>query len=190
MERARAYIITFIIFIVSDAYSNPIIQQIDQYISTLNISKSKMMVVFDIDDTILSNKDPIESHNDFSIPHLIAYQHRASLTKIQETKEVYDWLNYNNIKVTFITFRCEIHRLSTIKNLYEQGFRNWDSLIMYGEPCNYAITKAVDFKRNERKKLSLNGFHIVAAIGDQYSDLKGGYTDLFFKLKDPGYFTE
>ena len=55
MERARAYIITFIIFIVSDAYSNPIIQQIDQYISTLNISKSKMMVVFDIDDTILSN---------------------------------------------------------------------------------------------------------------------------------------
>ena len=115
-----------------------------------------MMVVFDIDDTILSNQAPIKSHNSFSIPHLIAYQHRGSLSKIQETKEVYDWLNKNNIKVAFITFRCEIHRLSTIKNLYEQGFRNWDSLIMYQEPCNYSTTKAIDFKRSERKKLSAN----------------------------------
>ena len=77
-----------------------------------------------------------------------------------------------------------------MKNLYEQGFRYWNSLVMFQEPCDYTSTKAIDFKSKVRKNFSNNGFHIIASIGDQYSDLKGGYTDMFFKIKNPGYFTE
>ena len=79
MERARAFIIFFIFSIHSCVYANSIIQQLDQYVNVLNSDKSKLMVVFDIDDTILSNQEPIQSHNEFSIPHLISYQHRSSL---------------------------------------------------------------------------------------------------------------
>ncbi len=190
MERARAFIIFFIFSIHSCVYANSIIQQLDQYVNVLNSDQSKLMVVFDIDDTILSNQEPIRSHNEFSIPHLISYQHRSSLRPIEETKQIYNWLNSKNINVAFITFRCEKHRLTTMKNLYEQGFRYWNSLVMFQEPCDYTSTKAIDFKSKVRKNFSNNGFHIIASIGDQYSDLKGGYTDMFFKIKNPGYFTE
>ena len=45
-----------------------------------------------------------------------------------------------------------------------------------------------DFKAPERRKLTEEGFTILLSIGDQQSDLSGGYAERTFKLPNPVYF--
>ena len=45
------------------------------------------------------------------------------------------------------------------------------------------------FKTAARAKLAAQGVVIIANIGDQESDLVGGYAERTFKLPDPFYFT-
>jgi hypothetical protein len=46
----------------------------------------------------------------------------------------------------------------------------------------------VDFKAPERRKISEQGYTIVLSLGDQDSDLEGGYAERTFKLPNPVYF--
>ncbi len=46
----------------------------------------------------------------------------------------------------------------------------------------------VPFKSGERKKIEQSGYFIIANIGDQQSDLEGGFAKCRFKLPDPFYF--
>ena len=43
------------------------------------------------------------------------------------------------------------------------------------------------FKTAERARLVAQGYTIVANLGDQESDLVGGYAERTFKLPDPFY---
>jgi hypothetical protein len=43
------------------------------------------------------------------------------------------------------------------------------------------------FKIDTRRKLEQDGYVIIANIGDQNSDLVGGYAERFFKLPNPFY---
>lgn len=156
----------------------------------INSDQSKnLIVVFDIDDTILSNKLIINADNGYDLNRVVGYQRLSKLPLISQQKQIYDWCLQNNVKVAFITFRCESERLQTIKNLKQQNISNWTKLILFPEPCDYQSITAKDYKTNERKKLTEDGFTVLAAIGDQYSDIHGGYTDLSIKLDDPGYYT-
>jgi hypothetical protein len=47
---------------------------------------------------------------------------------------------------------------------------------------------AVDFKAPERRKIKERGYTIVLSLGDQESDLKGGYAERTFKLPNPVYY--
>jgi acid phosphatase len=44
------------------------------------------------------------------------------------------------------------------------------------------------FKRAERAKIAARGFTIVANVGDQQSDLDGGYAERTFRVPNPFYF--
>jgi len=55
-------------------------------------------------------------------------------------------------------------------------------------PEGAAFTSAVDFKAPERRKLREAGYTIVLSMGDQQSDLDGGYAERTFKLPNPVYF--
>ena len=46
-----------------------------------------------------------------------------------------------------------------------------------------------DFKAPERRKLTEEGYTILLSIGDQQSDLSGGYAERTFKLPNPVYFS-
>lgn len=55
-------------------------------------------------------------------------------------------------------------------------------------PAGAHFNSAVDFKAPERRKISEQGYTIVLTMGDQDSDLNGGYAERGFKLPNPVYF--
>jgi len=48
----------------------------------------------------------------------------------------------------------------------------------------------VTFKSEARAAITKQGYTIIASIGDQYSDLKGGYAEKTFKLPNPYYYLD
>lgn len=93
------------------------------------------------------------------------------------------------VSVFFITGRKddENHRVrdATAENLRKAGYKDWTELLL--EPVGYNLTVG-EFKTEQRKKIAAMGYTIIANVGDQYSDLRGGYSERVFKLPNPFYF--
>jgi acid phosphatase len=89
------------------------------------------------------------------------------------------------VAVFFISGRPPNLRDATERNLRDQGYE-WAGVILLPEGAQFA--SAVDFKAPERRKLTEQGYTIVLSLGDQESDLRGGYAERTFKLPNPVYF--
>jgi acid phosphatase len=89
------------------------------------------------------------------------------------------------VAVFFISGRPPKLRAATEQNLKDQGYE-WTGVILL--PENAHFTSAVDFKAPERHKITEQGYTIVLALGDQESDLRGGYAERTFKLPNPVYY--
>ena len=87
--------------------------------------------------------------------------------------------------VFFISARPANLRQATERNLREQGYE-WTGLILLPDGAHFV--SAVDFKAPERRKIKERGYTIVLSLGDQESDLKGGYAERTFKLPNPVYY--
>ncbi len=146
----------------------------------------KLAVVFDIDETTLTNLPHIIA-NDFGYVSktwdswVLEGQARA----IIPVQTIYDTAVRGKVAVFFITGRPEAARASTERNLREVGYDTWTK-IFYKPTDNPALT-TMGFKTDVRRKLEKEGYVIVVNIGDQYSDLAGGYAERFFKLPNPFY---
>jgi hypothetical protein len=89
------------------------------------------------------------------------------------------------VAVFFISGRPPNLLEATERNLREQGYE-WTGVILLPEGAHFA--SAVDFKAPERRKIAQQGYTIVLALGDQESDLLGGYAERTFKLPNPVYY--
>ena len=89
------------------------------------------------------------------------------------------------VAVFFISGRPAALREATERNLRAQGY-TFDEVIIYPDGARYA--SAVDFKAPARKKIAARGYTILLSMGDQESDLSGGYAERTFKLPNPVYF--
>ena len=89
------------------------------------------------------------------------------------------------VAVFFISGRPRNLGEATERNLREQGYE-WTGLILRPDDAQFA--SAVDFKAPERRKITEQGFTIILSVGDQESDLKGGYAERTFKLPNPVYY--
>jgi HAD superfamily, subfamily IIIB (Acid phosphatase) len=89
--------------------------------------------------------------------------------------------------VFFITARPEAIRAGTLQNLRAAGYKGKYELIL--QPDGYKPDSKVPYKSGARKQIQKRGFHILANVGDQKSDLKGGYSERTYKLPNPIYFT-
>jgi hypothetical protein len=87
--------------------------------------------------------------------------------------------------VFFISGRPPNLLEATERNLREQGYE-WTGVILLPEGAHFA--SAVDFKAPERRKIAQQGYTIVLVLGDQESDLLGGYAERTFKLPNPVYY--
>jgi len=145
---------------------------------------NKQTVIFDIDDTTLSNFADEKSIAFGYIPKLFhKWILEADAPAIPEVKELYDFLVRQGFTIVFLTGRKYNEYDATIKNLKREGFTTFDKLIV--RQSHELDMTAQDYKTNRRKELTEQGYNIVGTIGDQWSDLNGKYAG--YRVKVPNY---
>jgi acid phosphatase len=154
-------------------------------------------LVLDIDETSLSNWEQIVA-NDFAyfasapcdkLPKgpcgSVAYDAMARARAILPTLKLARSAKEHHVAIFFITGRYEAERADTERNLRYVGYPDWVQLIM--RPDGTQTPSAADYKRPQRERIAQMGYTIVANVGDQRSDLDGGFTERTFLLPDPFY---
>jgi len=147
----------------------------------------KLALVLDIDETSLSNyKYMVKRDFTGSSEQIHTEIMAADAPPIKPMLALYKDALKHGVQVFFVTGRKESERQATQINLKKAGYSNWSGL--YLRPEQYAQPSIVPFKAQTRAKLVKQGYTIIAAIGDQYSDIKGGYAEKGFKLPNPFYY--
>jgi acid phosphatase len=154
-------------------------------------------VVFDIDETALSNWEAVRA-NDFgrviegpctALPAgpcgWRAWDLKARSAVIAPTLDVFNTAKADGAAVFFITGRDESQRAATERNLADVGYAGFRQLIM--EPVGAHFDSAADFKAPQRAKIEQQGYTIIANLGDQPSDLAGGSAEQTYLLTNPFY---
>lgn len=148
--------------------------------------KKNSLVIFDIDDTLLSSYEKQKAISFGYIPKLFSeWVLQADAPIIPEMKNLYDYFLNRGYKIVLLTGRKYNEYDATVKNLKNHGITQFEELITR-QPHELKM-KAIEYKPNRRKELTEKGYKIVACIGDQHSDLKGGYSGLKVKVPNYGY---
>jgi hypothetical protein len=147
----------------------------------------KLAMVLDIDETSLSNYEELAA-NDFSDASaaLATSLFAADAPAVGPTLELFEDARDLRVSVFFITGRPDLSviRERTEANLTAAGYSGWQELVL--RPSDAHGT--VPYKSGARAEIEDDGYRIVLNVGDQDSDLKGGYADKAYKLPNPFYF--
>lgn len=166
-----------------DRECSKIINDAIGYLDKKKISE-KSVVIFDIDETALSNYQYTKeigfgyiykSWNDWQL--------KGTAPAIANSKRLYDYLISRNVHVVFLSGRETEMREATKRNLIEQGYTKFDTLIVRSKAERNL--SAASFKLLKRNELVKNGYDIIASVGDQQSDFEGGNTG--YEIKLPNY---
>jgi predicted secreted acid phosphatase len=173
-----------------------VISQAQSYLDNHLSGVDNAAVVLDIDETSLSNWNEILA-NDFayfpdsycrpSAPDAcgaLAWDAAGKATAILPTLELFKHAKDRRVAVFFITGRHEAERQATESNLRSAGYSGWTALYMVPDGQQPAVEQ---FKAAQRQLISEH-YHIIINVGDQESDLIGGWADQTFKLPNPFYF--
>ncbi len=154
-------------------------------------------IVLDIDETSLSNWQAYRANEwarilggDCDLPHgpcgIRKWQGMGKSVALAPTRDLVGRARALGVAVFFVTGRPPELRASTERNLREQGYE-WTGVILLPRSKKH-FASAVDFKAIERRKIAEQGYTILLSMGDQQSDLDGGYAERTFKLPNPVYF--
>jgi hypothetical protein len=157
---------------------------------------AKPAIVLDIDETSLSNWPAYRINGwgrvvnggcdlDQGPCGLRAWQALGQSKALAPTLALASRARKLGVAVFFISGRPPTLQQATERNLREQGYQ-WTGVILLPEGAHFA--SAVDFKAPERRKITEQGYTIILALGDQESDLGGGYAERTFKLPNPVYY--
>jgi len=149
----------------------------------------KPALVLDIDETSLNNYPCLKAND--GIPY-DATANVVCVTKydapaVKPILSLFKRAKALKVKVFFVTARPEAIRDGTLQNLRKAGYTGKYELFL--QPNDYKPDSKVPYKSGARKQIQKRGFHILANVGDQKSDLKGGYSERTYKLPNPIYFT-
>ena len=148
----------------------------------------QLAVVFDIDETILSNLPHMREMDFGYVPVLWdQWVEAADATPIAPVVEVFRTARRQGVAVFFITGRKTTDAGGTTRNLRQAGLDDYAEL--YLKPVGFPGTTQA-FKTETRSKIAAQGYTIIANLGDQLSDLEGGYAERTFKLPNPFYLTK
>jgi predicted secreted acid phosphatase len=149
----------------------------------------KLAIVLDIDETSLSGySEMLKLRFGGEFRQFADYIAQGNEPVIQPTLDLYNYAKANGVAVFFVTGRSDSVKLrnATVKNLKAAGFATWEGL--YLKPTGYKDSSAIPYKSAARKEIETKGYTIVESIGDQRSDLEGGYAEKGFKLPNPYYY--
>ncbi len=148
----------------------------------------RLAVVFDIDETVLSNL-PVMRAEDFGYnpSEWETWIDTASAPAIEPVREVYLAARAADVAVLFLTGRRDpSERRGTEKNLRRAGLGDYAALRL--APADAPRTQtARERKTAARAAWAAEGWTIIATIGDQESDVLGGHAERGFKLPNPFY---
>jgi len=156
----------------------------------------KLAIVLDVDETALSNLPSLRV-NDWGfivsgpcdLPRgpcgLGAWIAMARSEPIRPVLALARLARERGVAVFFLTGRPERLRAATERNLQAAGYE-WTGVLLKPDALN--TQSAVEFKAPERKKLVDEGYTIIVNMGDQMSDLEGGFAERTYKLPNPFYF--
>ncbi len=151
--------------------------------------KENSVVIFDVDETALNN---------YGLAELMGFGYVYNMNKkwnaelkapaIPQVKELYDFLIENGAKIIFLTGRNITEYEVTYKNLKQEGYTEFDTLITQRE-YEYELS-AQEFKSSKRKELMEKGYEIIGTVGDQWNDLNGEYHGIQVKIPNYLYLVE
>ncbi len=149
--------------------------------------QEKLALVLDIDETALSNyEEMVKAGFAYDSAVFDAWIVTAKAPAIPGTLRLYTEAQKLGVSVFFITGRSDAEREATERNLSEQGFQNWQQLILRS-PAQTTEPMSV-FKSGARAEVAAQGYNIVLNVGDQWSDDKGKpQAEFFVKYPNPYY---
>jgi predicted secreted acid phosphatase len=147
--------------------------------------EQKLAIVFDIDETVLTNMAVMQEYGFGYNPKLwtdwINQRRAKSIVPVQA---VYENALRHEVAVFFITSRLESQRAATERNLRNVGYEVWAGASFRADEDQQSTRQ---YKSGARIKIEQAGYTIIANIGDQDSDLAGGHAEKTFKLPNPFY---
>ena len=112
----------------------------------------------------------------------------------QPTLELANWAAQHGVKLYFLTGRNELQGAAALKNLANEGYPAPAGAFFKPKatapaylPCALTCT-TVQYKSGTRAHIESTGAKIVLNVGDQFSDLEGGYARTRLKLPNPMYY--
>jgi predicted secreted acid phosphatase len=148
----------------------------------------KLAIVFDIDETLLSNLPHMRPLGFGYVPPLWnEWVVAGTAPVIEPFAKIYHIAQAHGVTAFLISDRREKDRSGTAKNLHLHSLANYAALYLKPDASH---DTAAAFKTAMRKKITEQGYTIIANLGDQESDLTGGYAEKTFKLPNPFYITE
>ncbi len=153
---------------------------------------TNLTLVLDIDETSLSNWEDLAGKSKwgmdfgFNDAQFNDWVRQAQAPAIAPVLALYKDAEQAGMKVYFITGRSEALRSATEQNLHQVGYDHWEHL--YLKPVGSKAT-VIEYKSSCRKEITENDHcTIILNVGDQCSDLTGGYSEKCIKLPNPFYF--
>jgi predicted secreted acid phosphatase len=192
---------------IADKAKSPYISEISKLLNDQNsylaqAKGSNQAIVLDVDDTTLWNYDLEDGTLHFE------YDPAVQNTWVQEQKfpavpgmaDFVDKATKLGYTIFGVTGRTDTQEAATLANLTKVGygtaftadtlFTRWSGA--NPQPpyitCATSSCTTVEYKAGTRKHIESLGYNIVLNVGDQWSDLKGGYADRVLKLPNPTYY--
>ena len=176
-----------------DKEVDAVVRQAETYINARAVTNAKapnpakLAIILDIDETTLSNyADIIERKfcdNKESIDRGIK---RAKTPAIAPMLALYKNARKQHVAIFFVSGRGPSLQKATESNLKYAGYTTWNGI--YFRPKEDSAKSVIPYKTQVRSNITGQGYTIVASIGDQTSDLTGGYAEKTFKLPNPYYY--
>lgn len=147
----------------------------------------KLAAIFDIDETALSNLPNMADCEYCSVAAQQKLYPADGLPAIPQVRDLYNFAKSKGVMPILLTGRDESDRGATVANLMAAGYAGWEDLLM--RPDGNKDSAQV-LKTGLRAGVERRGYKIVVNMGDQLSDLAGGYSERTYKLPDPFYFVK
>lgn len=169
---------------------NEVIKEAKEKFDNVEIKKSAKggsVVIFDVDETALNNYG-LAKQMDFGYVYDLnkKWNEELKAPAINETQDLYFYLLNKGFKTIFLTARNSNEYDVTYKNLIQEGYSGFDTLITQSKEDQKL--KSQEFKSKVRTELTNQGYEIVGTVGDQWTDLNGPYSGI--QIKVPNYLYE
>jgi predicted secreted acid phosphatase len=154
--------------------------------SQLRRKPTKPAIVFDIDDTLESTYACAKRGN-FDRNAITACIANFDQQPIKPVWRLLRYAQKKKVAIFIVTGRPDGLRAGTRKQLKEDGMRGRYTLVTrpndeFGQP-------SAGYKTQVREDIDADGYTTLINIGDQQSDLSGGFSKKRFKVPNPMYFT-